>query len=151
LYQEEIEMDNEQIAYCGIYCGNCCQLTNVGPEAKKLCESMKKAGYELYGPYIPGFEQFWIFLSDLAAKNGCHGCRKDGGNPYCKVRICAREKNVEICTLCEEYPCKEFDAFFSDYVTLKDDNSFLKEHGIERWLEMQSKRRAEGFTYTDAK
>jgi hypothetical protein len=143
-------MENELIAYCGIYCGNCIQLTNVGPEAAKLCESMKKAGYEHFGSAIPGFEQFWSFISDLAAKNGCNGCRKDGGNPYCKVRICARSKNVEMCTSCEEYPCKELDAFLAGYKMLEGDNSFLKENGKQCWLEMQNKRRAEGYNYTDA-
>ena len=61
-----------------------------------------------FDPYMPNFTEFWEFLKALIDAEGCPGCRKGGGNPACKMRTCAREKGVEACPLCNEYPCENF-------------------------------------------
>ena len=137
--------------YCGLHCENCHLRAHVGPDAQRLVDSMKRAGFEQFGPMIPGFAGFWEFLSRFAAGNGCFGCRAEGGNPHCRVRACAREKSVDACALCAEYPCREMDAALAHYPMLEADNRFLREKGTEAWLAMQQQRRAQGYTYALAK
>ena len=145
------KMINKNITYCGLYCENCYQRTNIGPESKKLFESLKKLGYEQFIDKIPRFSDFWDYLSELAITNGCRGCREAGGNSYCKIRTCAQEKRVKICSLCNEYPCEEYKNIISVYPMLKEDNLYLKKYGLRAWLKMQKKRRLLGYTYTDAR
>ena len=141
-------IDNKYYAYCGICCINCYQTIYVGPAAKALCSNMKKIGYEKFGHSIPDFDTFWNFLNHIVDEDGCKCCKSDGGNPYCKIRICAKEKKVEACAFCEDYPCKEFNNVFKLYPILEEDNIYLKENGFNLWSEMQKKRRMDGYTYT---
>ena len=145
---EKAEKD-KFVTYCGLYCENCIQRTNVGPEAKKLRESMKRAGYENFGHNISDFSIFWRFLSELSEKGGCAGCRSGGGNPNCQIRKCAVEKGVAACAFCEAYPCEEIKKLLADYPMLQKDNQFLKQIGLETWIFMQEKRRIQGYIYSD--
>jgi len=121
------------------------------PAAKTLQEEMQKAGFQEAVQMIPEGDKFWSFLKSMVDPGTCSSCREGGGNPGCAVRICAKEKGVEICALCELYPCDKFPAFFEGYHVLKNDNLLLKEKGIEAWLALQDERRKKGFTYTDEK
>ena len=142
-------MGNQHIAYCGLYCGHCFSKTHIAPTANILCDYMKRQGFETFGPYMPKFTEFWEFLKILIDAEGCPGCRKDGGNPACKMRICARDKGVEACPLCNEYPCENFNWLSSStsYPMLEKDNQHLQENGLNMWLTMQKERRSHGFTY----
>jgi hypothetical protein len=126
-------------------------MAKVKPAAKDLYTEMKKAGFESFINFIPGGEAFWPFLKDMAERGVCVSCREGSGNPGCAVRKCAREKNVEICALCENYPCDTFTAFFKAYPVLEQDNLLLREKGMDAWLELQGERRAKGFSYSDNK
>ena len=142
-------MDRKYIGYCGLYCENCAVKVKIAPAAKTLQEEMKKAGFEEVVQMIPGGDKFWSFLKGMVDPGICSSCREGGGNPGCAVRICAKEKGVEICALCEIYPCDKFMAFFKGYPVLEHDNLLLKEKGIEAWSALQEERRKSGFTYSD--
>ena len=142
-------MDKKYICYCGLYCENCAVKAKIGPASENLYEEMKKAGFEEIISFIPGGDGFWPFLKNMAAKGLCSSCVEGGGNPRCAVRICAREKGVDMCALCGDYPCDTFTAFFEGYPTLKSDNVLLREKGMEAWAKLQDERRSNGFTYTD--
>ena len=141
-------MDKKYICYCGLYCENCAVKAKIGPASKTLYDEMKKAGFEDIIHFIPGGDGFWPFLKSMAEKGICGSCKEGGGNPGCAVRKCAKEKNTEICALCESYPCEKFMKFFDGYPTLKDDNALLREKGMDAWGIRQDERRAKGFTYT---
>jgi hypothetical protein len=129
-------------------------MAKVAPAAKTLYDEMLKAGFEDVINFIPGGDGFWPFLKGMAEDGICVSCKDGGGNPSCAVRICAKEKAVEVCTLCETYPCEKFDAFFTQsvgYHTLKKDNDLLREQGMEAWGKMQDERRKSGFTYQENK
>jgi hypothetical protein len=87
----------------------------------------------------------------MAVQGVCISCKEGSGNPGCAVRICAKEKGVEMCALCENYPCELFDKFYDGYPMLKHDNALLRDEGMEAWGKLQDERRAKGFTYTDEK
>ncbi len=105
---------------------------------------MALLGYEQFGPQIPRFAEFWAFLTDLAGRNGCAGCRGDDGNPNCGIRVCAREKGVDFCAVCGAYPCAESERSFAAYPMLKDDNRILRTRGIAAWKALQDDRQERG-------
>jgi len=142
-------MNRKYICYCGFYCENCATKVKVEPAAKILYEEMQKAGFEELIPLVPDYDKFWSFLKDMAVNGTCISCKDGGGNPKCKIRICAKEKNVEMCALCESYPCEYFSKLLKACPILKDDNSLLCEKGMETWSKLQDERQATGFTYTD--
>ena len=138
-------MNKKYVCYCGLYCENCAVKAKVEPAAKVLYEEMKKAGFEEIINLISGSNGFWSFLKSMAEQGVCVSCKKGSGNPGCKVRICAKEKNVEMCALCNRYPCELFTGFFEGYPMLKHDNSVLQEKGWEEWSKLQDERRLKGF------
>jgi len=131
-------MNKEYICYCGLYCKNCVVKTKVEPASKVLYEEMKKAGFEDIIHMIPGGDSFWPFLKGMAVDGVCVSCRAGSGNPGCKVRICAKEKGVEICALCESYPCDLFERYFEGYPMLRHNNHVLREEGFEAWSKLQN-------------
>ena len=142
-------MDKQFACYCGLYCENCAVKVKVFPAAKVFYDEMKKAGFDNVVNNIPGGDGFWTFLKDIAENWVCLSCREGSGNPGCRVRKCAREKNVEMCALCQNYPCELIDNFDAGYPTLKHDNALLRGQGWETWAEMQDRRKNSGFTYSD--
>ena len=144
-------MNEKYICYCGLYCENCAVKAKVEPASKVLYEEMKKAGFEGIIHLIPDGDRFWPFLKGMATNGVCVSCKEGSGNPGCAVRICAREKNIKICALCESYPCEKFAGFFEGYSVLKHDNSLLREKGIDTWAQLQDERQVKGFTYADEK
>jgi len=144
-------MKEEYICYCGLYCENCAVKAKIEPAAQVLHNEMKNAGFEEIIHLIPGGSGFWPFLKEMAENGTCVSCKGGSGNPGCAVRICAKEKGVEMCALCESYPCPTFDEFFKGYPTLQNDNNLIREKGMEEWAKLQDKRCAEKFTYTDNK
>ena len=142
-------MKKEYMCYCGLYCMNCAVKAKVEPAAKILHNEMKKAGFEDIIHFIPDGEGFWRFLKSVSEEGACISCREGSGNPSCKARICATEKKIEICALCEEYPCEMFKEYFKAYPILKNDNVVFREKGMDEWLKMQNERSENGFTYND--
>ncbi|MCL2677556.1 MAG: DUF3795 domain-containing protein [Clostridiales bacterium] len=144
-------MNKKHTCYCGLYCENCAVKVKVEPAAKVLHEEMKTAGFEEIIRFIPGGEGFWAFLKGMAEDGICVSCRDGSGNPSCAVRVCAKEKDVEMCAFCHDYPCEKFAAFFAGYPVLERDNALLRDKGWEAWAELQNKRRAQGYTYSEKK
>ena len=142
-------MNKKYICYCGLYCENCAVMAKVEPASKILYEEMRKAGFEEIIHFIPGGDGFWLFLKDMAENGICISCKDGSGNPGCTVRVCAKEKRVEMCALCVEYPCEKFNSFYQGYPMLKQDNALLQEKGMDAWAKLQDERREKGYTYTD--
>jgi hypothetical protein len=149
--EKQIDKDGHLISYCGLYCGHCFSRTHIAPTATKLKDYMRRQGFETFGPYMPNFKEFWKFTTVLIDAEGCPGCGKNGGNPSCEIRICAREREIISCPLCEEYPCAKFSWLpaSENYPMLAKDNLYLKENGLDAWIEMQINRRLQGFTYVE--
>ncbi|MBN1285506.1 MAG: DUF3795 domain-containing protein [Anaerolineae bacterium] len=138
------------ITYCGLYCGLCSARARIPQQAQALRESMDREGYPYWGRTIPGFEPFWQFLEDLSdIDKACPGCRQDGGDPGCEIRVCTRERQVDICAFCNDFPCEKIREFAKTYPTLITDGERMKTIGIDAWIAEQEKRAAAGFVYTD--
>ena len=143
-------MDRKYICYCGLYCENCAVKAKVEPAAKVLYGEMVAAGFEDVISFIPGGEGFWSFLKGMANEGMCISCIDGGGDPGCAIRLCAKEKSVETCALCVEYPCGKLADMHKRLPVLERDNELLRVKGWEAWAEIQDGRRAKGFLYGDS-
>jgi hypothetical protein len=126
----------------------------VEPAARVLYDEMKSAGFEDVISFIPGGEGFWSFLKGMTDNGMCVSCRDGGGNPECAVRLCAKEKGIEMCAFCQDYPCDKFDTFLkvtAGYPVLEQDNALLRDQGWKAWLVLQERRRESGYTYQEDK
>jgi len=142
-------MNEKYMCYCGLYCENCAVKATVEPSSRVLYEEMKRVGFEDIINLLPNGEGFWSFLKSTCHEGMCSSCKEGSGNPGCEVRICAKEKGLEMCAFCEEYPCHEFDEFFQGYPSLKRDNDVLRNEGLDKWAEMQDERKKKGLTHSD--
>ena len=141
-------MERKFVCYCGLYCENCAVKAKVEPAAQVLYNEMKEAGFEGIMPFMPDGDSFWRFLKSTAQNGTCVSCQEGSGNPNCTIRMCAKEKGIEACALCESYPCEHFARTFEVYGILKEDNELLREKGFDEWGTLQDERKSQGFTYT---
>jgi hypothetical protein len=144
-------VDKKYICYCGLYCENCAVKVKVGPASVVLYEAMKKAGFEDVIHMIPGGDGFWPFLKGMAENGMCVSCQDGGGDPGCAIRICTKEKGLDMCANCGSYPCDLFTKFLEMNPALKQDNALLREKGMDAWAELQDERKASGYTFGDGK
>ncbi|MBN1349361.1 DUF3795 domain-containing protein [candidate division KSB1 bacterium] len=142
--------DLRLVTYCGLYCGLCAQKCRIPHRALALKEAMQKEGYEHWGQAIPGFKDFWKFLGGLVTSENACSCRESScGPPFCAIRNCAREKNIDICASCEDYPCEKIEGIAKGYPTLLADGNRIMAIGIESWIKEQEDCAKTGFAYVD--
>jgi len=139
----------ELVTYCGLYCDLCAERTRIPHRAAALQAAMIQEGWPFWGPTMPRFPEFWSFLEELASGEGCPGCRAGGGYPGCQIRVCARERGLELCSQCPDFPCEHVEALAARYPTLIADNVRLKGVGLEQWLIEQKERVRRGVVYAD--
>ncbi|MBN1425559.1 DUF3795 domain-containing protein [Candidatus Fermentibacteria bacterium] len=113
-------------AYCGLYCGACeVMAANRRGTVADVAREWGRSEEELR----------------------CDGCKTDVLAVYCRdctFRACAREKGVEFCSECGDYPCKALLAFRDD----KAPHHSIVVHNLERiaviggraWCEEQRAR-----------
>jgi len=115
--------------YCGIYCGAC-----------------SIAMYSKTGRA----DEFVACLGGVPKEElSCGGCKSDNiyaGCKACGLRRCAREKGIEHCIDCADYPCKSYRTWqtvakllphlHGAAASLKN----IKLDGVDHWLDVQKKR-----------
>jgi hypothetical protein len=83
---------------------------------------------------------------------GCYGPEFSSKHPSCSfITCCVKKKNLEVCAECSDFPCSKFKSA-EEYQQLKESSSyppykkvipnlsFIKEHGIEKFVGQQKKR-----------
>ncbi len=83
---------------------------------------------------------------------GCAGPDFSKKHPSCSfITCCVKKKNLEVCGECSEFPCSKFKSK-EEYQQLKQSSSyppykkvisnlnFIKEQGIEKFIEQQKRR-----------
>lgn len=130
-----MEQDKSKlVGICGLYCGTCPGYLAWRRNDKDQLE--RRAKYE----GIP------------VAEVRCDGCLSGRVLPSCAVctsgfRECARNNNVTWCFECKNFPCQRLRDFrdahivkgISHHAQVIDDLQYMKEHGIERWVEEKEK------------
>jgi hypothetical protein len=124
---------------CGILCEKCFAYNN--GRIKYYAERLKAnlGEFDIYAKRFvtlldePVFSKYPDFkeLLNLLSSNNCQGCRKQECHLFknCKVRNCYKDKGVDYCFQCNDFPCNE-----SGF----DDN--LK----QRWIKINHKIRETG-------
>jgi hypothetical protein len=102
----------EVIAPCGLYCGKC--LAYPDSPISRLSRQLKEelggfasiaARFASMDPAFNGFPEFERIL-DRFARGGCSGCRTgECLFAHCLVKECVRERSVDFCFQCTEFPC----------------------------------------------
>ncbi len=137
------------VCYCGLYCKRCPLIAVMPGEARALFSTMDKMGWSMWGEAVyEEFPVFWNILRKLAETDEtCSLCVGGCGNPECGIRICAQQRGVAVCALCDEYPCKLIDDFALQYTDIYKTNERIREIGLEAWLVEQEELVAQGRFY----
>lgn len=79
-------------------------------------------------------------------KQGCPGCRNEGcsGKDWCKSIKCCREKGMDGCWQCDEFPCDN-PMFKTPRVRVFV--RFISEYGEEAFMTALEKNEADGMQY----
>lgn len=82
----------KMIGYCGYNCHLCAARSDDPALRQRL---------------VDGWRKFFGHQNYTAENVRCDGCLSDGrlADKTCKARPCAREKGVENCAYCDEFPC----------------------------------------------
>lgn len=109
---------------CGIVCSSCPLGSGIVAEtASRTRKHIADCQIPMWSPFVPGGEAIdWTAVDkglDWMEKYACcAGCEGGGGPPDCTIRICAREREYELCNSCGDLDhCTRF--------------QWLKEHGTE--------------------
>lgn len=136
----------QKLAPCGLDCSRCADYQNgeIKELGVRLLELLK--GYErvasIKSELIPAFVGFDKFkeVMKIFADASCGGCRSDNVKcPIdCHVKTCHKEKKVDFCFQCNEYPCnKQIDERLTSRWIEK--NNRMKEIGLLSYFIEQSK------------
>jgi hypothetical protein len=76
------------------------------------------------GDELVKVKELWVRLG-LRSPNfpaedlSCHGCLPENNCAYSELRQCVRQRNIENCGSCEEYPCERINIAFDKSENLK--------------------------------
>ena len=130
----------DRLSPCGLDCHRCvmCAEGVIKESATRLAAAL--AGFEHMAPRVAdrasalaGYQQFSEVLAFFQGA-GCTGCRSGGGTlPFCAARTCFREKAVDYCFQCQEYPCDR--NHYPDNLAdrWRANNDRMREVGVEQY------------------
>jgi hypothetical protein len=104
----------DRLAPCGLDCRRCARC--VDGDIVRLARGLKARllGFETmaarvadHNPVLSEYSGFAAVL-DFLGCGDCPGCRAGGTvpMPFCAAHDCYREKGVDFCFQCDEYPCE---------------------------------------------
>jgi len=115
---------DNHLGHCGMLCGACPLGSGaVAESASQTRKHIADCQIPMWSPFVPGGEAIdWKAMDRclewLQKYACCAGCKNGGGPPDCTIRICARERGMELCSSCRDLDgCNRFE--------------WLKEHGQE--------------------
>ncbi len=107
-----LKTEFKMIGYCGLNCGECfAYKQTVSEAAKALRRELRTAKLKEFWaevPFLGEYEPFKKSLDGLTKFRCTKVCRDGGGNPWCKIRLCAQKKKYIGCWECAEFePCNK--------------------------------------------
>jgi len=132
-YQEILD----HLAPCGLNCRKC--MASCSGDIKYHCTELKQLlgdqferYAERFSQFLPVFKQYPAFkeLLNFFAGGNCTGCRNGACRyPNCGVLACTKDKGVDFCFQCSDFPCEK---------------SNLDQDLKKRWIDMNSRMRSIG-------
>ncbi len=115
-------MPSPVAAYCGLYCGAC----------PLFLETARRPAGTAPAP----------------GEQRCLGCRSDVNGSWCAqcgLKRCAREKGLDFCGACAEFPCPDWRGFRDDprypyHVETGDHLRAIAEAGEAEWLRRMERK-----------
>jgi hypothetical protein len=139
------EQDENLIAYCGLYCGDCLNYKGkIADLARDLRKKLREAKFAQVAQGLSGFfkefknyEQCYEVLGAMVRLRCKSACRGGGGPPVCKIRACCQKKNIQGCWECDEFKTRgklDFLRPIHEDAHIKNLDK-LKKQGIDKFLE----------------
>ncbi|KPJ61556.1 MAG: hypothetical protein AMJ46_00065 [Latescibacteria bacterium DG_63] len=93
----------DQIGFCGIWCGSCAVANGTLRELTQKYEEIIGAyGLSNWGPKDFDFAELSKGLVSIGSMDLCPGCLKGGGRDECEMKGCAIGKGIDDCSACPE-------------------------------------------------
>ena len=135
-----------RLAPCGLNCGRCADYQNgeIRELSLRLVQLLGDYGRvaKIKADRMPAFQNYAQFDEILRpfSRGGCGGCRSDNPNSpiECKAATCHKEKRVDFCFQCSEYPCDN-PTLGSLIKRWKKRNDRMKEIGVMEFYREQEK------------
>lgn len=121
LNKNTIKPDKMLSAVCGLYCPSCTLFIGNHEDPERLAALTRRMGR-------------------TPEEMKCNGCRSDTLSFYCrscKMKSCAKEKGIDFCSECDEYPCEALTAFKAEAAHRCDvweSLDQIKSRGWEDWF-----------------
>jgi len=126
-----VEVKKELLSPCGLYCGVC-----------SIYIAHRDNNTKFKQVLLPIYKAFAKSVDDIA----CTGCLSDSTVfPVCRVcsiKKCCKEKGIEGCFQCDDFPCKFIDNFpipVGKKVILRA-IPYWSKHGTEKFIDEEEKR-----------
>jgi len=145
-------MPEQESLHLVTYCGLCAERARIPPQARQLRETLRLEGYDDWHQYVPHLKETYpdfVKFLEMLTTTDCNCRSGQGGPPDCEMRNCAKERKVDACPLCKDYPCAKVEAFAGRYPTLIQDGKRMQKIGVEKWIEEQEQRVKRGLVYAD--
>jgi len=139
--------DNNLIAYCGLYCGDCFSYKGkVADLARDLRKELRQAKFDKTAEFLSSlsffealknYRQCYEVLGALVKFRCKKACKGGGGPPFCKMRKCCQQKGIEGCWQCDEFEtCEKLDFLKPNHgdAHLKNLRQ-IKKAGVDNFLE----------------
>ncbi len=105
----------KRLAPCGLDCSRCASYANseIQRLSRELKEQLGNFGRiaRLRAEDEPVYNNYPQFLEmlDVFIESNCSGCRGDNDlcPITCRAKECVKEKGIDFCFQCDEYPCQE--------------------------------------------
>jgi len=131
---------------CGVYCGQCPngngRVKMIAGELKRLVDTVR---YDWLNYAVKSFrfDEFRKGLEWFSAAQ-CPGCLNGGGAP-CENKKCARERKLESCLLCGDYPTCAHTVYHREWYPFVIENyERVKQVGLQKHLEEEEQRARAG-------
>lgn len=138
---EGFENVKNQIGFCGIWCGSCLGGNDAIQELTRKYEQIikrSKPALEKWAPKEFDLNELMKGLACIQAMPLCPGCKKGGGIPTCKIRICASQKNMTSCSQCPRLAeCKNFESLEQGHPKIKEELRKIKDVDQKAVIDMR--------------
>jgi hypothetical protein len=136
-----MKADPKLISPCGLYCGVCAiRMAHIDKN-----EKLKEKLVNLYKGGTPGKGTLPNSGQLTTGDIRCEGCNSDDLFMHCKqcfIRDCAKDKKIEGCHQCEDFPCayiQNFSMAVGKKVIMRC-VPYRREHGTQKWVEDEEAR-----------
>jgi len=141
-------MDESLTSFCGLCCIDCIpSREEFFALVNRLDEMLGELQFEHYAELKSEineeFKEYPKFLSILHHIKGLRcasPCQLGGGNPQCKIRLCAQSKGLKGCWQCQaRRGCSLLDRLRGIHPNLDNHLDLIEEMGPANWFEMRKK------------